>query len=52
MTKGTVEERIIKRAQQKQTVQSTVYAGGALKGELFKTTEVVGLLMDDEERAN
>lgn len=39
VTKGTVEERIIKRAQQKQTVQSTVYEG-TFKADVFKPHEV------------
>jgi SNF2 family DNA or RNA helicase len=29
VTKGTIEERIVKRAQQKKTVQSTVYEGAS-----------------------
>lgn len=49
MTRGTVEEKILKRAQQKQAVQTTVYAGGALKGEIFRPSEYVGLLVDDED---
>jgi len=42
MTKGTVEERIVKRAKQKQNVQSTVY------GDTFKMKDVVQLVMGDE----
>lgn len=29
VTKGTIEERIVKRAQQKKNVQSTVYEGAS-----------------------
>eukprot|EP00742_Colponemidia_sp_Colp-10_P005551 GILJ01005934.1.p1 GENE.GILJ01005934.1~~GILJ01005934.1.p1 ORF type:complete len:1582 (-),score=305.89 GILJ01005934.1:99-4844(-) len=49
ITKGTVEERIVKRAKQKQTMQSTVYAGGALKADFFKPQEVLELLYDESE---
>ena len=42
VTKGTVEEKIVKRAKQKQNVQSTVY------GDTFKMKDVVQLVMDDE----
>ena len=50
ITKGTVEERIVKRAQQKQNVQLTVYSGGAFKGDVFKPKEVIELLYDEDER--
>jgi len=40
ITKGTVEERIVKRAQQKQNVQATVYSGGAFKADIFKPQDV------------
>ena len=49
ITKGTVEEKIVKRARQKQTVQSTVYGGNALKADVFKPKDVVDMLLDDEE---
>lgn len=42
VTRGTVEEKIVKRAKQKQTVQSTVY------GDTFKMKEVVSMVMDDD----
>jgi len=42
VTRGTVEEKIVKRAKQKQSVQSTVY------GDTFKMKEVVQMVMDDE----
>ncbi len=50
ITKGTVEERIVKRARQKQSVQATVYSGGAFKGDVFKPKEVIELLYDEDER--
>jgi len=40
ITKNTIEERILKRAKQKQNVQATVYAGGAFKADIFKPREV------------
>ncbi len=48
VTKGTVEEKIVKRAKQKQNVQSTVY------GDTFKMKDVVNLVMgsDEEEEDN
>lgn len=47
ITKGTVEESIVKRAKQKQDVQSTVYSGGALRMDALKPSEVMQLLVDD-----
>lgn len=41
ITKNTVEEKIVKRAKQKQNVQSTVY------GDTFKLKDVVQLVMAD-----
>ena len=52
ITSGTVEERILKRAKEKQTVQSTVYAGGAFKADIFKPSEVMELIFDDKEFKN
>jgi len=49
ITKGTIEERILKRAKQKQNVQTTVYAGGAFKADIFKQSEIVELLYSEEE---
>lgn len=40
VTKNTIEERIVKRAKQKQSVQSTVYSGGAFKADIFKQSDV------------
>jgi len=49
ITKHTIEERILKRAKQKQNVQTTVYAGGAFKADIFKQSEIVELLYSEEE---
>lgn len=49
ITKGTVEEKIVKRAKQKQTVQSTVYGGNALKADVFRPKDVVDMLLDEDE---
>lgn len=40
VTKHTIEERILKRAQQKKDVQQTVYSGEAFKADKFKPSEV------------
>ena len=47
--RGSVEERILKRALQKQMVQSTVYSGGAFKADIWKPKEVMELLLDENE---
>ncbi|KAL6062519.1 putative DNA helicase ino80, variant 2 [Balamuthia mandrillaris] len=49
ITKGTIEERILKRAQQKQSIQSLVIAGGKFDRATLKPKEVVSLLLDEEE---
>lgn len=49
ITKHTIEERIVKRAQQKNIVQQTVYSGEVFKGTVFKTNDVMSLLFDDKE---
>lgn len=49
ISKNTVEERIVKRAQQKQSVQQTVYSGEAFKADVFKPHEVMDLLFDDDD---
>ena len=49
VSKNTVEEKIVKRAQQKQNVQQTVYSGEAFKADVFKPREVMDLLFDEEE---
>ena len=46
MTKNTVEERILGRARQKESVQSTVY-GANLKADQFSTRDVVDMIIDD-----
>eukprot|EP00656_Telonema_subtile_P002228 TRINITY_DN10975_c0_g2_i1.p1 TRINITY_DN10975_c0_g2~~TRINITY_DN10975_c0_g2_i1.p1 ORF type:complete len:599 (+),score=67.00 TRINITY_DN10975_c0_g2_i1:2-1798(+) len=50
VTKGTVEERILHRAKQKDTIQQTVYSGN-LKNESLEpgAQEMVSLLVGDEE---
>ena len=48
-TKNSIEERILKRAQQKQNVQTTVYSGGAFKADIFKQSEIFELLYSEEE---
>jgi DNA helicase INO80 len=52
MTRGTVEEKILKRAKQKENVQHTVYSGNALKADFFKPSEVKDFLIDDDDKAN
>ena len=48
ITRHTVEENIVKRAKQKESVQSTVYSGGALRADTLKPSELVGFLVDEE----
>jgi len=50
MTRGTVEEKILKRAKQKENVQHTVYSGNALKADFFKPSEVKDFLLDEDEK--
>lgn len=45
---GTVEERILKIAQQKSIIQSTVY-GGQFKADELSTQDVMSMLLDDSE---
>jgi DNA helicase INO80 len=47
--KWTVEEKIVKRANQKNTVQQLVMTGGHSQGDVFEAEEVVSLLLDDAE---
>ncbi|CAF2265863.1 unnamed protein product [Brassica napus] len=50
--KETVEEKILHRASQKNTVQQLVMTGGHVQGDdVFGTADVVSLLMDDAEAA-
>lgn len=47
VTKNTIEERILQRAQQKQDVQQTVYSGETFKAEAFKRSEVSRSCLED-----
>ncbi|XP_010507489.1 PREDICTED: DNA helicase INO80-like [Camelina sativa] len=50
--KETVEEKILHRASQKNTVQQLVMTGGHVQGDdVFDPADVVSLLMDDAEAA-
>lgn len=46
---GTVDERILQRAEEKNAIQRMVIAGGSFKPDLLKTKEVVSLLLDDDQ---
>lgn len=48
VTKNTVEERILLRARQKESVQSTVY-GANLKADTFSARDAVEMIYDDIE---
>ncbi|KAK9498587.1 hypothetical protein O3M35_003187 [Rhynocoris fuscipes] len=47
--KGTIEERIMQRAQEKSEIQRMVISGGNFKPDTLKPKEVVSLLLDDAE---
>ncbi|XP_042418985.1 chromatin-remodeling ATPase INO80-like isoform X1 [Zingiber officinale] len=47
--KETVEEKILHRASQKNTVQQLVMTGGHVQGDLLKPEDVVSLLLDDAQ---
>lgn len=49
ITKNTIEDKIVKRAHQKKTVQQTVYSGEAFKGNVFKTNDIISILFDEKE---
>ncbi|KAF9334796.1 putative DNA helicase ino80 [Podila minutissima] len=52
ITKGTIEERILQRARQKDEIQKVVISGGEFKQSVdFKPREIVSLLLDDDELA-
>ncbi|KAI8823631.1 SNF2 family N-terminal domain-containing protein [Fimicolochytrium jonesii] len=52
ITTGTIEERIVQRARQKDQIQKVVISGGEFKQQVeFKPKEVLSLLLDDEEMA-
>ena len=46
VTKNSVEERILKRAQQKEQVQDTVYSAN-LKADTFTSRDVLDMIIDD-----
>jgi DNA helicase INO80 len=48
ITTGTIEERILNRAKQKDEIQKVVIAGGDFRPVELKSREIVSLLMDDE----
>ncbi|XP_010523710.1 PREDICTED: DNA helicase INO80 isoform X2 [Tarenaya hassleriana] len=47
--KETVEEKILQRASQKNTVQQLVMTGGHVQGDLLAPEDVVSLLLDDTQ---
>lgn len=47
--KETVEEKILQRANQKNTVQQLVMTGKHVQGDLLKQEDVVSLLLDDTQ---
>ncbi|XP_074578356.1 chromatin-remodeling ATPase INO80 [Curcuma longa] len=47
--KETVEEKILQRASQKNTVQQLVMTGGHVQGDNLKPEDVVSLLLDDAQ---
>lgn len=47
--KETVEEKILQRASQKNTVQQLVMTGGHVQGDLLAPEDVVSLLIDDTQ---
>ncbi|CAG8482090.1 8992_t:CDS:10 [Paraglomus brasilianum] len=49
ITRGTIEDRILQRAKQKDEIQKVVISGGEFKQVDFKPREIVSLLLDEEE---
>ncbi|KAJ0978921.1 hypothetical protein J5N97_014395 [Dioscorea zingiberensis] len=47
--KETIEEKILQRASQKNTVQQLVMTGGHVEGDILKQEDVVSLLIDDAQ---
>jgi hypothetical protein len=47
--KETVEDKILQRANQKNTVQQLVMTGKHVQGDLLKQEDVVSLLLDDNQ---
>ncbi|ORX60285.1 hypothetical protein DM01DRAFT_1332440 [Hesseltinella vesiculosa] len=54
LTKGTIEERILMRAKEKDEIQKVVISGGEFKQnvDFSKPKEIVSLLLDDDELNN
>lgn len=48
--KETVEEKILQRASQKNTVQQLVMTGGHVQGDLVAPEDVVSILFDEAEQ--
>nr|CAB3256206.1 helicase SWR1 [Phallusia mammillata] len=48
---GTVDERILQRAEEKSAIQQMVISGGNFKADSLKPKEVVSLLLDDQNMA-
>ena len=49
ITKDTIEDKIVKRAQQKKNVQQTVYSGETFKGNVFRANDILGILFDEKD---
>jgi len=49
VTKGSIEERILVKAKQKDEIQKMVISGGDYRQDVLKPKEIVSLLLDDEE---
>merc|ERR1719231_1473277 len=49
VTGNSVEERILLRAREKHEMQETVYSG-KFKSQLFRTSEMVSLLLEDDSK--
>jgi len=49
ITAGTVEERILQRAKQKDEIQKVVISGGAFTKMDFKPQEILSILVDDNK---
>lgn len=49
ITKGSIEERILVKAKQKDDIQKMVISGGDYQQSELKPKEIVSLLLDDEE---
>lgn len=49
IVKGTIEEKILRRAREKSEIQKMVIAGGDFKPDTLKAKEMVSLLLDDDE---